>query len=310
MAAFVSVIIPTHTGGTLVREAVESVRSQTFDDWEIKIVCDGCQDELADLKADKRVQVVHQKRSGSSVARNVGYSLASGQLLAFLDHDDIMLPRKLELQVAEFEKDPTIGLCHTQFEQTDMGGNRIAPGHGDDVQYEDLLRCKFSVLMSTLLVSRPAMLSAGGFDAKSCLADDIDFVLKVSRTHKLAFIPEVLLQYRVHGLNSSGEPWLQFRETDYVLRGYRKYLRGIGEQASAALLNEGRATNRRVNAEIAMLRARGAAHGDSANWRAIARYLGVALCLSPTVVKANAARVACRSGTRPAVSGWLRPPSR
>jgi glycosyltransferase involved in cell wall biosynthesis len=283
----VTVVIPTHTGGPYVREAVASVRAQTFDDWEIKIVCDGCDDEMSDLKPDPRLEVIYQKQSGVAIARNVGYRASAGRLITFLDHDDIMHPEKLGAQVAMFDQDPAIGLCHTQFEQVDVERRFLVAGHGADIQYDDVLQCRFSMLISTALVSREAMESVGGFDPKS-QAEDIDFVLKVSRAFPLGFVPQVLLQYRRHGVNVSGDPWVQFREVDYVLRGYRRYLQSIGELDSLALLDRGRVNNRRTNAEIAILRARAVDQFDAAGVGTIAKNVALALCLSPPVVKANA----------------------
>jgi hypothetical protein len=141
--------------------------------------------------------------------------------------------------------------------------------------------------MSTVLVSRKAMESVGGFDPKT-IAEDIDFVLKVSREFRLAFVPTVLLQYRRHTMNVSGDPWVQYQEVDYVLTGYRRYLERIGELESLALLDQGRVNNRRTNAEIAILRARGADRNSVTGLASIAKNLALALHLSVPAVRSNA----------------------
>jgi glycosyltransferase involved in cell wall biosynthesis len=269
-----------------VREAVASVRAQTFTDWEIVIVGDGCDDPMDDLASDPRIDVVHQKRSGVAMARNVGFERCSGRYITFFDHDDIMMPGKLAAQVARFEADPVLGLCHTQFEQVDAELGFLRAGHAADIQYEDLLACHFSLLISTVMVSRTAMECVGGFDPKS-QAEDIDFVLKLARTYRLGFVPEVLQQYRRHSRTVSGDPWLQFREVDYVLRGFRRYLISVGEEGSAERIAEGRRTNRRVNAEIAVLRARSDADRSRPGLGAVAKNLGLAFLLSPQVVVGN-----------------------
>ncbi len=287
MSPSVSVVIPTHTGGSLVREAVASVRAQTFEDWEIKVVCDGCDDPMDDLADDSRIEVIHQRQSGVALARNAGFHAASGRWITFLDHDDIMFPGKLEAQVAQFEEDPSVGLCHTQFEQVDPERRFLCVGHGADVQYEDILQCRFSLLISTALVSREAVECAGLFDPKT-KAEDIDFVLRVSRAFRLAFVPDVLLQYRRHSLSVSGDPWIQFREVDYVLRGYRRHLENIGEIESLPLIARGRRTNRRTNAEIAVLRARSADRRTGGGLVSVMKNLALALCLSPGAITSNA----------------------
>lgn len=302
MAPRVSVVIPTHTGGPYVREAVDSVRNQTFDDWEIIIVCDGCDDLMDDLSSDERITIVRQRQSGVSIARNAGFHASSGSLVTFLDHDDVMFPDKLSAQVAMFASDTTVGLCHTQFEQVDPDLNFLVEGHGADIQYEDVLQCRYSMLISTALVSREAIEVAGLFDPKT-RAEDIDFVLRVSRAYRLAFVPEVLLQYRRHGQNVSGDPWEQYVEVDYVLRGFRRYLKSIGELGSVPLVDRGRRTNRRINAEIAVLRARDAVHRGRAARGVVASNLAIALYLSPGAVTDNArAFVEARRGWPVAVA--------
>ncbi len=287
MAPAVSVVIPTHTGGPLVREAVASVRAQTFTDWEIVVVADGCDDPLDDLAADPRVTVIHLPHSGVSFARNVGFHASTGRYVNFLDHDDVMYPGKLAAQIACFTADPAVGMCHTQFEQVGPDLRFLVAGHGADIQYEDLLECRCSLLISTVLVSREAAVTAGLFDPKT-KAEDIDFFLRVARSHRLAFVPDVLLKYRRHDGNISGDPWIQFREVDYVLRGFRRYLKGLGEATALPLIDRGRARNRRVNAEIAVLRARSADRHSAAGVAAVAKNLGIALVLSPGVVVGNA----------------------
>ena len=287
MPPLVSVVIPTHTGGALVREAVGSVRAQTYDHWEIVIVCDGADDPMDDLTHDERITVVRQRRSGLSMARNAGYHASSGELLTFMDHDDVMLPGKLAAQVARFAADPSIGLCHTQFEQVDEELRFLVAGHAADIQYEDVLQGRYSMLISTVMVTREAVELAGLFDPKTA-AEDIDFVLRVSRAFPMDFVPEVLLRYRRHGQNVSGDPWRQFREVDYVLRGYRRYLAGIGEVGSLPLVDRGRIRNREVNAEIAVLRARQADRHAPGGLAAAVKYLGIALVLSPRAVVGNA----------------------
>src|ERR1041385_4561494 len=105
----VSVIIPFLNGGKFIREAIESVFSQTYRNWELILIDDGSTDSSTDIAREYaqlhpgRVRYLehegHRNR-GQSAARNLGMRSAAGELFAFLDCDDVWLPHKLERQVA------------------------------------------------------------------------------------------------------------------------------------------------------------------------------------------------------------------
>ena len=82
-----TVVIPTHFGGRFVREAVESVRGQTLDDWEIKVVCDGCDDEMSDLRKDPRIEVIAQRRAIDITRSPRGDERAQGSISQAIDFD-------------------------------------------------------------------------------------------------------------------------------------------------------------------------------------------------------------------------------
>ena len=112
----ISVIIPTYNCGLYLGEAIESVLSQTFQDHEIIVIDDGSTDDTKNivrkyvLKYPEKIRYFYQKNMGPSAARNVGIREAEGEFIAFLDADDIFLPEKLDLQMAEILKSPSIGL--------------------------------------------------------------------------------------------------------------------------------------------------------------------------------------------------------
>lgn len=97
MNGLISVIIPVYNVERYLRECVDSVLGQTYQNFEIILVDDGSTDSSGDIcdeyaKEDKRIQVVHQKNGGLSDARNKGFSKSSGEYVYFLDSDDWILP--------------------------------------------------------------------------------------------------------------------------------------------------------------------------------------------------------------------------
>ena len=112
----VSVIIPTYNRGWIIKEAIDSVLEQDFSDFELIVVDDGSNDntrEILGAYADA-ITVLHRSNRGVSAARNCGIAEASGQLIAFLDSDDLWLPGKLKTQVKYFEENAAAMINQTQ----------------------------------------------------------------------------------------------------------------------------------------------------------------------------------------------------
>lgn len=132
MKCTVSVITPAYNAAGLIRLAVGSLQAQTFQDWEMIIVDDCSTDntgqvveELAGL--DNRIRLVrHSSNSGPAAARNTALAVAGGRYVAFLDSDDLWLPRKLELQVA-FMTGEGAALSHTAYRRFQSDPARAGP---------------------------------------------------------------------------------------------------------------------------------------------------------------------------------------
>ncbi len=113
----VSIILPTYNRADTIPRAIESVRDQTFADWELIIVDDGSTDGTAERinKLDPRIRILRQENQGCYVARNSGIAAAKGRFIAFLDSDDEWLPHFLEIAMAFFEWSPSDYFLTTEF---------------------------------------------------------------------------------------------------------------------------------------------------------------------------------------------------
>ncbi|MFC1826131.1 glycosyltransferase family 2 protein [Thermodesulfobacteriota bacterium] len=112
----VSVIIPTYNRALMLKEAIDSVLAQDFQDFELIVVDDGSTDQTSEILNAYRedITVLHQHNQGVSSARNAGVTAASGSLVAFLDSDDLWLPRKLSHQIDFFIANPEAQICQTE----------------------------------------------------------------------------------------------------------------------------------------------------------------------------------------------------
>jgi len=202
----VSAIIPTYNYARFLRDAIDSVLAQTFPVLEVIVVDDGSTDDTRQvLEAyGDRIRVIHQENAGVAAARMTGVSAARGEYLAFLDSDDIWLPQKLEKQIARFEQDPALGLVHCGAEMFDnsSGGTLSIDLNGMEgwVARELLLLDRGIVGGgSALMVPKRVAEEVGGFDSRLSPSEDWDFSYRVATRYRVAFVPEVLIRYRLHG---------------------------------------------------------------------------------------------------------------
>lgn len=285
----VSVIVPTNVDGAYLREAVASVVAQTYEDWEVVVVVNGCSGDFTDVPLmDARVRVVRDAIAGECRARNVGAAQSSGRLLAFLDHDDAFLPDHLALQVGALDADVDAGLCFGKFRSMDEAGRLYGPEHGRAAQYVDLLRARFSVLMSTVTVRRSVFGSVGGFDPLLITGGDLDFILRVAQVSGLAFVPRVITHYRRHGGNASGDPWTSQWDIDPILRKHRRWARRQGRRDLEEAATEGLRFNRYTNARSAYDAARFARKEGA--YREVLRSAAHSLAIDPRVGPADVVR--------------------
>jgi glycosyltransferase involved in cell wall biosynthesis len=167
----VSVIIPVYNGCTTIERAVESVRLQSYRDFEIIVVDDGSTDGSAAFIAGLGdLKVITQPNQGCLVARQAGVSVAQGEFLAFLDQDDYWVADKLEQQVRTLQKHPEAVLVFGNLEAVDDAGKSrrfmVAPSQFCHApSWEDLL-LMFPLYPSSSLVRRTAFVGVGGFDPR------------------------------------------------------------------------------------------------------------------------------------------------
>jgi glycosyltransferase involved in cell wall biosynthesis len=223
----ISVVIPTYNHGTFVRHALASVLGQTVPASEVIVVDDGSTDDTAAVLRtydNGRVRVIRQANRGVAAARNAGAATATGDLVAFLDSDDVWMPAKLESQVSRFVAAPELGLVHCGLDEVD-GRDRLIRRRLDGMEgwvAEEMLLFRRGVIFgagSTAMVSSVAFRAVGGFDERLSTAADWDFCYRIARRYPIGFVKEALVRYRLHGLTMHMN--VRAMERD-MLRGYAK----------------------------------------------------------------------------------------
>ena len=224
----VSVVIPVHNRRGFVLDTVRSVLAQTWPHLEVIVVDDGSTDGSADLLEETfgdRIRVIRlPTNQGRSTARNTGWALARGELVAFLDSDDLWAPDKLARQVPCFA-DPAVALVHTWVAKIDANGApleadsaalarefALAAARGSD--YAGLTETWCRMYTSAVLVRREALRTSGGFDPRISNFEDWDVLWRIARSGRVIAIEEPLVMHRTHPGNTVtrwvavAEPWL------------------------------------------------------------------------------------------------------
>lgn len=198
----VSIIIPTHNRADLLREALDSVHAQTFRDFETIVIDDGSTEDIQSAVADHpaRPRVVRQAHLGPAAARNCGIQEAAADFVAFLDSDDLWLPKKLEVFLEAAQAKPDIKLFYGPMSPIDLQGKPV-PGRTKrchDGWITQKLFCSSFVHVPTILCRKDAILSVGGFDAALPVCEDYDLWLRLSVRERFGLIEEPLAQRRLH----------------------------------------------------------------------------------------------------------------
>ncbi|MBM4262087.1 MAG: glycosyltransferase [Deltaproteobacteria bacterium] len=199
-APLVSVIIPTYNRWPWVGEAIDSVLRQTFADFELIVVDDGSTDETESRLAHygTRVQVISQVKGGVSSARNRGVRASRGKYLAFLDSDDIWLPRKLEQQIAFMESHREYNICQTE-EIWMRDGVRVNPRNIHRKPSGDIFRASLDLCLvspSAAMLTRELFDRVGGFDENLPVCEDYDLWLRIAVDQEVGLLPEPLIVKR------------------------------------------------------------------------------------------------------------------
>ena len=213
----ISVIIPAYNAEKYLAEALTSIINQNYDSIEIILVDDGSTDGTAKVAAvfETRVRYVYQENSGPPAARNKGLSMAQGNVIAFLDSDDLWSDKKLELQLKRLTDKPHLEIVigHTQ-------RLRLSKSCDGDQEFIPFLSPQPMLSLGSAIIRKSAFDKVGIFDESLFFGDDIDWFLR-AREKGLALVihNDVTQYYRKHTQNITIQRQLDLK---YQLIAYKK----------------------------------------------------------------------------------------
>lgn len=199
----VSVIVPAYNSERFIRASLQSVIEQSYTDYEVIVVDDGSRDgtRAAILSVNGPIRYVHQQNQGPAAARNTGIGCATGELICFLDADDLWAPEKLQTQVAFMEQHPDVGLVFADEDEFDDSGVQVpsllatsrfsAALRGETVvneAFQKLLVENF-IPTSTVMARRACFDTAGLFDVALRGPEDRDMWSRIAAYLPIACLP-------------------------------------------------------------------------------------------------------------------------
>jgi GT2 family glycosyltransferase len=202
----ISIIMPVYnTPEKFLREAIESVVSQSYPNWELCIADDFSSEPHVKEVIEKykkllpdKIKVVYREKNGNICeASNSALVLATGEYIGFLDHDDTLSPHALYYVVKEINKNPSVKIIYSDEDKIDTNGLRFDPHFKSDWNLDLLL--SYNYINHFLVIKKEIIDKIGGFRKGLEGAQDYDLVLRASlyvKDHEVSHIPKILYHWR------------------------------------------------------------------------------------------------------------------
>ena len=192
-----SVVVASYNGERFLAETLESVFAQDYDPFEVVFVDDGSSDGTAEIARSFPLRYLYQENRGLPAARNAGVALATGELVAFVDDDDLWPRTKLSVQANYLADHEDVGCV--------LGRNEWIVEDGVEpprLERDPIFHELGGIQLVTMMIRRRTFDEIGGFDASYRYAEDRDLFVRL-REHgiEIAVLPDLVLYKRLHGSN-------------------------------------------------------------------------------------------------------------
>ncbi|MFZ9736626.1 MAG: glycosyltransferase family 2 protein [Prochlorotrichaceae cyanobacterium] len=202
----ISIIIPTYNSEKFIEKTIKSALQQTLQDFELIVVDDCSTDNTVKVieaiaDSDRRIKIfTHTTNVGIAANRNRGIEKASGQYIAFLDHDDLWLNDKLAMQLAALEESKTAAVAYSWIDLIGEKGEylrqHLRPKYTGYI-YKKLLITNFLVTASNPLIRMKCLQLIGGFDETIYGSDDWELFIRLARDYEFILVKKCHIKYRI-----------------------------------------------------------------------------------------------------------------
>lgn len=203
--AKVTVLMLVYNAEKYIREAIDSVLNQTFEDFELLIILESRTSDLSKdiIKTyiDKRIRLIENKKSMNlSELRNKGLRLTKGEYIAIMDADDISYPNRLKVQYEYMEKNPDVGIVGSWNDVIDDVGKAVefwnADRSSEDIYY--ILNFRNCLTHCSILFRKDLVMNNGGYNENMNLSEDYELYNRISKIARIHQIQQPLVKWRRH----------------------------------------------------------------------------------------------------------------
>lgn len=240
----VSIILPTYNRLPLLKEAIQSVLNQTYTNFELIVVDDGSSDGTSTYVKNlenERIMLFSQENIGRSAARNLGLKKSRGELITFLDSDDLYLPTKLESQIDFLSRNKHFACIYTSADcfadsNPDVAIHRYDAKKSGNIYDEIAAYVPLTICLPTVMFRREVLNVIGLFDTELDRFEDTDYWRRIAQKFLIGAMDEVTCLIRTHEGNSILDLNTRALRKE-VLKYGKKVLNNDSESHGPSILN-------------------------------------------------------------------------
>jgi glycosyltransferase involved in cell wall biosynthesis len=226
----VTIIIPCYNQARYLSESIESALGQTHRDLEVIVVDDGSTDATAKVAGRyERVRLLRQFNQGQAVARNCGLAAARGDYVVFLDADDRLLPHALKAGLQCLARSPEAAFAYGHVNLIAGDGRPLPTPNQVGVErdnYLELLRNNYIWTPGAVIYRRGVFYLIGGFNQRVNGSEDFELNVRIARDFPICCSGEVVLEYRMHGENTTCNYAVMLKAAVSARRAHKIYMTG------------------------------------------------------------------------------------
>lgn len=241
MAPSLTVLLPVYNGAQYIAEAIESILTQTFADFELLVINDGSTDNTLTIleqlaTRDARIRVVSRENRGLIATLNQGLLLSKTGIIARVDADDVALPYRLERQVAFMKAHLNVDVCGAGIVFYETGEEMLRAESHEELRVLALFNTP--VFHPTVIMRKSSVLAVGGYSSDAPCAEDFDLWERMLHAgYKFANLGEVVLRYRLHHDTNRAKYHTQMTSTMLRICGRQLERLGLPVDASSLALH-------------------------------------------------------------------------
>ncbi|HEY4347061.1 MAG TPA: glycosyltransferase [Gaiellaceae bacterium] len=195
-----TVVMPAYNASRTIANAIESLLAQTVPPAEIVVVDDGSTDSTGEIARSfgPPVRTIVQENAGTAAARNRGLSVASGDVISFLDADDLYEVDRLEKIGALFAAEPELEAVATDAAIETPGSRKLVSSWWPPAANRERLDASAPIVFCTLALRRELVAKLGGFKSRYQIVEDLEYWYRIGcRRHLVGYVPEPSYRYLI-----------------------------------------------------------------------------------------------------------------